>query len=200
MDSRTVAYYDSSGRAYFDSTVNAFVPASLDSFLSLVREGGRILDCGCGSGRDTKYFLSLGYPVDMIDASENMCRIATEYTGRKAVCMDYMNFRTDKLYSGIWANASLLNEKRENLGSVFSVLSSALEDDGILYCSFRYGSGDRREGERWYTDMNEERIGEVLPSSLRIVKCWQSNDVRPSFSYRWLNVLLRKQEHNEHDD
>lgn len=194
MDSRTIAYYNSSGRAYFDSTVNASVPESLSAFLSLVRKGGRILDCGCGSGRDSKYFLSLGYPVDMIDASENMCRIAAEYTGRKAVCMDYMNVRSDILYSGIWANASLLHEKRENLPGVFNVLSSALENDGILYSSFRYGSGDRREGERWYTDMNEDRMVEVLPSSLHMVKCWQSDDVRPLFSYRWLNVLLRKME------
>lgn len=192
MDSRTIAYYNGNGEKYAESTVSSFVTSSLKEFLSLVREKGRILDCGCGSGRDAKYFLSLGYETDMIDASENMCRIASGYTGRKAVCMDYMDLNSDTLYSGIWASASLLHEKRENLKSVFRVLSSALEDDGILYCSFRYGSGDRREGERWYTDMNEERIGDVLPSSLHIVKSWQSDDVRPSFSYRWLNVLLRK--------
>lgn len=38
---------------------------------------------GCGSGRDIKYFLSQNFKVDAIDGSEELCRIASDYTGIK---------------------------------------------------------------------------------------------------------------------
>ncbi len=192
MDRRTIDYYDRNSTSYSDSTEPYLVRASLDEFLSHMKKGARILDCGCGCGRDSRYFLSLGYSVDMIDASKAMCRIAGEYTGVDAVPMDYMDLRPSVLYSGIWAQASLLHERRENLKRAFTILSSCLEDDGVLYASFRYGNGERREGERWYTDMDETSLPGLLPGSLVIVKMWQTSDVRPGYSYRWLNVILRK--------
>lgn len=193
MDRRTKNYYEKNSREYSLSTGPYLVTDALDEFLSYIKKGGRILDCGCGSGRDSRYFLSLGYTVDMIDISEGMCRIAGEYTGIKPVCMDYMDLRPSVLYCGIWAQASLLHERRENLEKAFSVLSSSLEDDGVLYASFRYGNKERREGERWYTDMDEESLPGLLPWEMKIVKMWQSSDVRPLFSYRWFNVILRKE-------
>ncbi len=39
------------------------------------------MDCGCGSGRDTKYFLEKGYEVTAIDGSEELCKKASVYTG-----------------------------------------------------------------------------------------------------------------------
>lgn len=192
MDRRTIDYYERNSREYSLSTAPYLVTDALDEFLSCIRKGGRILDCGCGSGRDSRYFLSLGYTVNMIDASEGMCRIAAGYTGLDAVCMDYMDLKPSVLYSGIWAQASLLHERRGNLRKAFTVLSSCLEDEGVLYASFRYGGGERREGERWYTDMDEDSLHLLLPDGMDAVKMWQSSDVRPLFSYRWFNVILRK--------
>lgn len=50
-------------------------------FSTLLPEHGYILDFGCGSGRDTKYFLEQGFYVDATDGSEEMCHIASNYTG-----------------------------------------------------------------------------------------------------------------------
>lgn len=50
-------------------------------FSTLLPEHGYILDFGCGSGRDTKYFLDQGFYVDATDGSEEMCHIASNYTG-----------------------------------------------------------------------------------------------------------------------
>ena len=50
-------------------------------FSTLLPERGYILDFGCGSGRDTKYFLEQGFYVDATDGSEEMCHIASNYTG-----------------------------------------------------------------------------------------------------------------------
>ncbi len=53
-------------------------------FLELVPGDGRILDAGCGSGRDTKAFLERGYQVTAIDASGKMIEATTRLTDRPA--------------------------------------------------------------------------------------------------------------------
>lgn len=50
-------------------------------FLGKLQEGAYILDFGCGSGRDTKYFLEQGYQVDAIGGSAELCKLASELTG-----------------------------------------------------------------------------------------------------------------------
>ena len=194
MDDRTQRYYSDNAEEYFRETVNSFVSKAAEEFLSHIPPKGRILDCGSGSGRDTKYFLDNGYDTDAIDASPELCRIASEYTNHPVVCMDYNALDRTEAYDGIWAQASLLHEKRENLPSLFSILSSALRKSGVLYCSFREGKIDGREGERWYTNMTEESINPLLPTSLSPLKVWYSDDVRPGFSHRWMNILLSKTE------
>lgn len=194
MDDRTLRYYSDNAEEYFRETVNAFVEEAAEKFLSYIPSGGLILDCGCGSGRDTKYFLSRGFRVEAIDASPGLCMTASRYTGQSVVCMDYNVLDKAGVYDGIWAQASLLHERRENLPSLFSILSRALKKNGVLYCSFREGEKDGREGERWYTNMTEDGMKNVLPQSLSALKVWYSTDVRPFFSYRWLNMLLGKEE------
>lgn len=51
-----------------------------DKFLKLLASK-RILDFGCGSGRDTKYFVESGFDVAAIDGSEELCKSASVYTG-----------------------------------------------------------------------------------------------------------------------
>ena len=194
MDDRTQRYYSDNAEEYFRETVNSFVSKAAEEFLSHIPTNCRILDCGSGSGRDTKYFLSHGYDTDAIDANPELCRIASEYTDHPVVCMDYNALDRTEAYDGIWAQASLLHEKRENLPSLFSILSYALKKSGVLYCSFREGKTDGREGERWYTNMTEESINPLLPTSLSPLKVWYSDDVRPGFSHRWMNILISKTE------
>ena len=194
MDDRTQKYYSDNAEEYFNETVNSFVAQAAEEFLSFVPEKGRILDCGCGSGRDTKYFLSLGYDVDAVDASEELCTLASRYANHEVRCMDYWDIAEDEVYDGIWAQASLLHERRENLPTLFSLLSRLLRKGGVLYCSFREGKTDGREGERWYTNVTEDDLKILLPHSLSFLKIWYSRDVRPGYSHRWINILAKKEE------
>ena len=194
MDDRTQRYYSDNAEEYFRETVNSFVTQAAEKFLSHIPPKGRILDCGCGSGRDTKYFLDNGYDTDAIDINPELCILASHYTGHPVLCMDYNALDKREAYDGIWAQASLLHERRENLPELFSILARALTKNGVLYCSFREGEKDGREGERWYTNMTEEGIKSILPTSLSPLNVWYSNDVRPGFSLRWINILLRNTE------
>lgn len=80
-DKNTLDYYNSKAKDFVSATVDVVFTEIQDIFLEYIPAGGKILDFGCGSGRDTKYFLSKGFGVDAIDGSEELCKIASEYTG-----------------------------------------------------------------------------------------------------------------------
>ena len=79
----TLSYYNDKANEFCEDTVNADVSLQRDRFLGYLRPGATILDFGCGSGRDTKTFIDLGYEVEAIDGSLELCKKASEYTGIK---------------------------------------------------------------------------------------------------------------------
>ena len=77
----TLSYYDKKAKEFCENTINADVSPQRERFLGHLAKGDRILDFGCGSGRDTKAFLELGYKVEAIDGSAELCKTASDYTG-----------------------------------------------------------------------------------------------------------------------
>lgn len=80
-DKNTLDYYNSKAKEFVSGTVDVAFTEIQDLFIEYIPAGGKILDFGCGSGRDTKYFISKGYDVYATDGSEELCKIASEYTG-----------------------------------------------------------------------------------------------------------------------
>ena len=81
MMDKTLEYYEKSAEAFASSTIDVPMEINQERFLEKLEKGAYILDFGCGSGRDTKYFLSKGYRVDATDGSEELCKIASKNTG-----------------------------------------------------------------------------------------------------------------------
>ena len=77
---KTLKYYNENAQSFASGTVSVKFTKVQDKFLEKLNPDAYILDFGCGAGRDTKYFLSRGYQVDAVDGSEQLCRIASEYT------------------------------------------------------------------------------------------------------------------------
>lgn len=80
---KTINYYNNNAEAFVSGTVSVDFSEIQNEFLNRLKPGAYILDFGCGSGRDTKYFLSRGYQVDAIDGSSELCKITSDYTGIK---------------------------------------------------------------------------------------------------------------------
>ena len=77
----TLDYYDKNAESFANETADIEFSEMQDTFLSMLKEGASILGFGCGSGRDTRYFLQKGYRVTALDGSAELCRIAEEKTG-----------------------------------------------------------------------------------------------------------------------
>ena len=86
-----------------------------DRFLRVLAENRFILDFGCGSGRDTKYFLSKGYQVEATDGSSELCKLASAFTGIKVKEMLFQDLDASDKYDGIWACSSILHLSKKKL-------------------------------------------------------------------------------------
>ena len=77
----TLDYYNKNAKKFITGTISIDFGIVQNRFLDKLHPGAEILDYGCGSGRDTKYFLEQGCKVTAIDGSQELCKLASEYTG-----------------------------------------------------------------------------------------------------------------------
>ena len=188
-------YYDKHAKEYVNLTVNANMLETYEKFLRYLPFNARILDAGCGSGRDSIYFLRNGYDITMIDASIKMCHYAEQLTGQKALHVKFEEIHFEKQFDGIWACASLLHVPEKNLENIIQKFCQALKDNGIMYASWKYGEEERKDGERFYCDMTEDKLKNILSrvNVFECLECWISDDVLAvDRGQKWLNVVLKK--------
>ena len=186
----TIDYYDKNAEMYFDYTVNADMSDNYQRFLIYLPQNSFILDAGCGSGRDSRYFLTHGYKVKAIDGSKELCLLASEYIGQEVINIRFCDMDYINEFDGIWANASLLHVDKNKVKDIISRMGRALKPNGIFYASFKYGDSDRVQGERYYNDMNEDRIKELF-SDFEILEIWMSDDALPGRSEKWVNIIVK---------
>lgn len=195
LKTETIKYYNINAQRFCADTLIVNFTATQNRFLSHLPATSRILDFGCGSGRDTKAFLEQGYQVDAIDGSEELCKLASQYTGIEVRHMFFQELSAVSEYDGIWACSSILHLTREELSEVMRRMITALKPNGIIYTSFKYGTFAGERSGRYFTDMTEETFADFIRNikELQVEEEWVSADVRPGRSEeKWLNLILRK--------
>ena len=191
----TLKYYNQNANEFVQGTLSVDFKQTQDRFLGKLSSGEYILDFGCGSGRDTKYFMDMGYVVDATDGSEELCKIAREYTGTDVKCMLFEELAETQMYDGIWACSSILHLSKGVLDDVLKKMAVALKDKGIIYTSFKYGDYEGERNSRYFTDFTLELFEEYIERvpELQIEEYWITGDVRPGRGEeKWLNLILRK--------
>ena len=192
----SINYYQQNANRFFEKTLNVDMSSIYDRFLSLMPQNGKILDAGCGSGRDTKVFLDRGFQVHAFDAAPILARLASEYLNHKVEVLRFQELSFNKEFDGIWACASLLHVPNTELPDVLQQMFRALKLGGILYASFKYGTRETEINGRHFTDMDKAGltllVGKVKGFS--IIETWVSEDLRPDRKNEyWLNTLLKSE-------
>src|SRR4051794_32080274 len=141
----TIGYYDRNAAEFAAQMANLDLEPLYQRFLRHVRPGGRILDAGCGVGRDALAFAQRGYEVVAFDASEAMVRLARERVGNRAVVhlMRFRDLQWQNEFDGIWTCASLLHVPKLSFTDVTTRLAMALRPEGVWYMSFKLGTEER---------------------------------------------------------
>ena len=191
----TLEYYRVNAEEFVEGTKGVDVSELYAPFLELLPPNASILDAGCGSGRDTKYFIEQGFKVIAFDYSPEIVRLASSLTKQSILQLSFEDITFCNQFDGVWACASLLHVPKKDMAKVLSKLGASLKVGGILYTSYKYGESEMVRGGRLFADYTEESFGRVVAAvlGLEVVKYWKTSDLRPGREdEKWLNVLLRK--------
>jgi SAM-dependent methyltransferase len=195
LQKETLDYYQSNAEKFFDDTVSIDLTDLYYPFLELMPETGLILDAGCGSGRDTRFFLKQGFDVVAFDNSSEMVKLASHFTGQDCLLLSFDDINFENRFDGVWACSSMLHVPKSNMINVLNKLCTALKHEGILYTSFKYGDDEVFRNGRLFSNYDEESFNAVITDQkeLDILKYWKTNDLRPGREgEKWLNILLQK--------
>lgn len=194
MKNKTLDYYNQNATTFIADTISVDLKDTQNKFINAL-PGDKILDLGCGSGRDTKYFLEIGLKVTAVDGSEELCKRASDYLGIPVYHMLFQELDLEDEYNGIWACSSILHLPKDELRTVFYKMVTALRSSGVIYTSFKYGEFEGERNGRYFTDFTIELFREFIKNipDLKIEEQWITEDVRPGRrDEKWLNLLLRK--------
>lgn len=191
----TLDYYNEKAKDFCQNTLNANMGEFQKLFLNLIPKGGKILDLGCGSGRDSKAFKLAGYNVTALDGSKELCKAASEFIGQDVICSTFQEYQTDERFDGIWACASLLHLNENDMIEVIKRLSSNLTPSGCWYISLKCEDFEGVRNGRYFKSMTQEAFIEfvkLLPE-LTLKSVTISTDVRPNReNEKWINAFLIK--------
>ena len=191
----TIDYYNQNAKNFIENTQNVDMHLAQDKFLQLLDSQSSILDFGCGSGRDTKYFLEKGYHVTATDGSAELCKLASAFTGIEVKEMLFQELDDINKYDGIWACSSILHLPKKELFPVLRKMCIALKSAGVIYSSFKYGDFEGERTGRYFTDFTEDTFRDFIKDipELTIEDHWITSDVRPGRgNEKWLNLIIRK--------
>jgi 2-polyprenyl-3-methyl-5-hydroxy-6-metoxy-1,4-benzoquinol methylase len=192
----TLNYYDSNAKSYFENTMQGNFQENYDRFLNKIPKGAFILDFGCGSGRDSKYFLENGYEVEAIDGSIEMCKLASEYIGQDVKCMKFEELNEEDTYDGIWACSSILHVTKEELPKILEKMINALKQDGIIYTSFKKGKGYEIKEGKYYNFLTKEELESILEKlemNVELIEYFETiGSTQRSNGVIWTNYIIQK--------
>ena len=156
----TIAYYQRNAPGYVLSFAQA-PSRHLDAFLDRLTPGARVLELGCGGGRDSARILERGFALDATDGTPAMVAKANERFDVGARVMRFDELEATDEYDAVWAHACLLHVPRDRLPAILHRIRRALKPEGWHFANFKLGDrhhpveGPDRLG-RW-TNLPDER-------------------------------------------
>ena len=172
-------------------------------FLSYLSAQDSILDVGCGSGRDAKYFTEKGFGVTGVDLSEVMIEVAQENAPQASFVIqdiEEMEF-PEQSFNGIWASASLLHIPKNKMKTVLTDLYSFLKDEGVFFISLKEGEGealhlDHRYGglEEFLSFYKEDEIVSFLEEAGFTIVDQHTYPILNSYqTHPWITIVCQKE-------
>jgi SAM-dependent methyltransferase len=170
----TLEHYEQGAEQFWLGTRDHDVSQNIDALLGEI-EGHppfRILDFGCGPGRDLRSFASRGHVPTGLDGAARFVRMAREYAGVDVLEQDFLALGLPAAeFDGVFANASLFHVPARELPRVLRELRACLRPRGVLFASNPRGSNEEgfsrgRYGayhdlERWQSYVSAAGFDEI---------------------------------------
>lgn len=195
MDPQTLDFYSQRADEWAAALPYDHSPF-LDSFLDLLPSGARVLEMGCGDGREAARMIERGFAVDTSDGTPTMARLASERLGFEVPVRRFEELEAVEAFDGVWCQASLLHVPEPDLPDVLARIHRALKPGGWHWASYKDGGGGGRDDfGRFFSYIPAER----LAAAYRAAAPWASLDLKTREAVRhfsnptlWHEVLAHK--------
>jgi SAM-dependent methyltransferase len=197
LSQATIAHYDRRAEAFWNGTRDHDVAQNYAALLGAM-EGAppfRILDLGCGPGRDLRYFRSLGHDAVGLDGSKEFVAMARAHSGCEVLHQDFLAMALPEGgFDGVFANASLFHVPSRELPRVLRELAAALKPRGVLFSSNPRGNNEEGMSDGRYGcffDLEAWR-GYVGAAGFEEVRHYYRPAGLPRERQPWLATVWRK--------
>jgi SAM-dependent methyltransferase len=193
----TLGHYNQHADSFWQGTKDHDVSQNRDALLKYLHGKGpfRVLDFGCGPGRDLKVFKDLGHEAVGLEGAERFVESARDYSGCEVWLQDFLSLQLPPEYfDGIFANASLFHVPRQELPRILRELWAALRMEGVLFSSNPRGDNEEGwSGERYGVYYDWERWRELVTAAgfAEITHYYRPPGL-PREQQPWLASLWRK--------
>jgi len=193
----TLAHYNQHADGFWQGTRDHDVSQNREALLHYlhVDPPHRILDLGCGPGRDLKAFRDLGHDVIGLDGAERFVELARAYSGCEVLHQDFLRLDLPSShFDGIFANAALFHVPSQELPRVLTELATALKPGGVLFSSNPRGKNEEGwNGDRYgaYYDLARWRLLVTDAGFVEITHFYRPPGL-PRERQPWLASLWRK--------
>jgi SAM-dependent methyltransferase len=196
---RTLWHYEASAESFWEGTKGHDVSQNLQALLGALPalRGLRILDVGCGPGRDLIALRALGHIPVGLDGCTAFVKMAREHSGCEVLEQSFFELSLPpSSFDGVFANASLFHVPRVTLPRVLGELFAALVPGGSLFCSNPRAMGGEREGwqgERYGTYLTLESWSALFKAAgFELLQHYLRPPGRPAAEQPWLAMVLKK--------
>jgi SAM-dependent methyltransferase len=194
---RTLGHYDANADSFWEGTRDHDVSQNIEALLSAVAAPAplRILDFGCGPGRDLKVFIARGHQPVGLDGSPRFVEMARAVSGCDVWLQDFLALELPAAhFDGVFANASLFHVPSAHLPRVIGELHDALEPGGVLFFSNPRGADQEGwSGERYGCYFEIERWRALLTGAgFDEIDHYYRPEGRPRSEQPWLAMTWRR--------
>ena len=192
----TLTHYNQHADSFWNGTKDHDVSQNRDALLQHI--GGkpsRILDFGCGPGRDLKIFRDAGSEAIGLEGAERFVQLARDYSGCEVWHQDFLHLQLPREYfDGIFANAALFHVPSQELPRILKELWATLKPSGVLFSSNPRGDNEEGwSGERYGVYYNLELWRELVTAAgFDEITHYYRPPGLPRAQQPWLASLWRK--------
>jgi len=142
---KTIKTYEELAEDYYKTHFDINEIKNIADFFIQNLKGQKILDIGCGPGRDAKYFSEHNLEVTGIDLTSNFVKMASQNVpNAKFMQMDMRNLDfPENTFDGIWACASFLHVPKEDAKNTLLGFRKILKPAGLIYISVKQGNEEK---------------------------------------------------------
>ncbi|HXP95102.1 MAG TPA: class I SAM-dependent methyltransferase [Telmatospirillum sp.] len=165
FDTATLRFYAEEAPIYSGSGPGG-ISRHLGSFLRRLAPGARILELGCGGGRDAEAMVASGFHVDPTEGVPEIAHQAEQRLMRKVRVMRFDELDAVKAYDAVWASASLIHVPRSSLPEVIRLVFRALRPGGLHFATYKAGGVEGRDSKgRYYNYLSPDQLLDVYHRS-----------------------------------